>query len=240
MRLTRLYIPEKNFTSGDKIPLSADQSHYLTRVLRLADGEQAVLFNEYSGAWAGTIKTHGKNAVVTMDQQIQQPLAVRDIHLLMAPIKKDAWGFVIEKATELGISALQPVMTDHAQNPRLNDERTRANLIEAAQQCERTDVPLLIEQKKLDSVLSSWDKSRKLFIALERSDAMPLKSAVEKHPGPAAILVGPEGGFSQREHDLFLTKDFVIPVSLGPLVLRAETAAIAALAIWQAVTRQKG
>jgi 16S rRNA (uracil1498-N3)-methyltransferase len=234
MRLTRLYIPQKNFAQGDQVALSADQAHYLLRVLRLGDGEQVILFNEMSGGWTGSVKTIGKNAVVHPIEQVQKPVSSNDIHLLLAPIKKDAWGFVIEKATELGVAALQPVLTDYTQNPRLNDERTKANLIEAAQQCERTDIPGFIEQKKLDTVLASWDKTRKLFVALERSDAVPMKEAAEKNKGAAAILIGPEGGFSQRERDLFLSKDFVIPVSLGPNILRAETAAIAALAVWQA------
>lgn len=234
MRLTRLYHPDRLFAAGEVVPLSPDQSHYLLRVLRMNANDDVVLFNEQSGSWVGVLQVNGKHAAMQLRDQIQQPLPPRDVHLLVAPIKKEEWQFVLEKTTELGVAAIQPVLTDYKQNSKINIERAEANLIEASQQCERTHIPQFFAPKKLDGVLAEWDDKRVLYAALEREDVKPLQQVIIKD-APAAILIGPEGGFSQREKELLLSKQFVRPVSLGPLILRAETAAIAALAIYQSV-----
>src|SRR5690606_15391573 len=161
----------------------------------------------------------------------QKPQPPRDIHVLVAPVKKDAWDFVLEKATELGAAAIRPVFTDYTQNARVNDDRARANLIEASQQCERTHVPTYHAAEKIDAVLSDWERGRVLYVALERHDAKVLRDAIDREK-PAAILIGPEGGFSPRERELLLSKEFVVPVSLGPNILRTDTAVAAALAAW--------
>ena len=231
MRLTRLHIPDTELASGLMIPLSEDQSHYLLRVLRMEMGQGVTLFNHESGAWQGTLVVTGKKGSVRLEKQIQQPQILSDIWLLMSPIKKEAWDFALEKATELGVAAIQPLMMEYTQNARIKDDRARANLIEASQQCERTDVPHFFGMEKMDLVLKKWDQSRVLYVALERSDAKPALEIFDKTQ-PGAILIGPEGGFSQREKELFQRYDFIKPISLGSLILRAETAALAALALW--------
>jgi 16S rRNA (uracil1498-N3)-methyltransferase len=230
MRLTRLYAPDIVFSAGASATLSDEQSHYLLRVLRFESGEQVALFNE-TGAWTGVIAVKGKMGSVMLEKQIQKPQPPRDILVLVAPVKKEAWDFVLEKATELGAAAIRPVFTDYTQNARVNDERARANLIEASQQSERTHVPHYFAPEKLDTVLANWDQSRILYVALERHDAKPLRDVI-KRESPAAILVGPEGGFSPRERELLLAKKFVVPVSLGSNILRTDTAVAAALAAW--------
>lgn len=237
MRLTRLYIPDTEFAPNRTVPLSEDQSHYLLRVLRHEQGQNVILFNEIHGAWQGSLAIAGKRAAAKLEQQIQPPRPVSDIWLLAAPLKKEAWDFTVEKCVELGVAALQPVLTAFTQTPRVNEDRVRANLVEAAQQCERTDVPQFFKAEKIEALLKKWDSARLLYVALERSDAKPALEVFDP-AAPGAILVGPEGGFSPQEKELFLQYDFIRPISLGPLILRAETAALAALALWSA-TPQK-
>ena len=233
MRLTRLYIPETEFAKSKTIPLNADQSHYLLRVLRMENGGPVALFNETNGAWQGSLTVSGKKASVVLSKQIQKPQAENDIWLLVSPLKKEAWDFCLEKATELGVSAIRPVLMEYTQNARINDERARANIIEAAQQSERTTIPEYQNYVMLEKLIDTWDASRVLYVALERSDAKPASQTfADAKAKKAAILIGPEGGFSPRERELLLKKDFVRPISLGPNVLRAETAAIAALAAY--------
>jgi 16S rRNA (uracil1498-N3)-methyltransferase len=233
MRLTRLYMDGTELENGVQIFLRDEQAHYLLRVLRMENGEKVVLFNARNGAWVGSLIVSGKKAAVMLEKQIQTPQPVSDIWLIAAPLKKEAWDFVVEKSVELGVGVLQPVLTEFTQTTRVNEERIKANLIEAAQQCERTDVPHCFGVEKLETILKGWDHARILYVALERSLAKPaLEVFVKTKPG--AILIGPEGGFSPREKELFLKYDFIKPISLGPLVLRAETAAMAALTLWAA------
>lgn len=236
MRLTRLYMPEIVFNPGQKQLLSPDQSHYLLRVLRMEPGRDIVLFNEHSGAWLATLQAEGKKAIAELREQIQAAQPPMDMHLLISPLKKEAWDFTIEKATEQGVGSIMPVLLDYTQNARINEERTRANLIEAAQQCERTDIPELRRAEKLPALLKAWPKDRPLYVALERSDAQPALAAFQGHESGvlACILIGPEGGFSPAERELFLKYPFIRPVSLGHLILRAETAALTMLAVWGA------
>lgn len=231
MRLTRLYIPDCEFVAGKRIVLNPDHAHYLLRVLRMEAGQPLVVFNHEYGGWQAELEIEGKKAIALLQQQIQTPVVLSDIWMLLAPLKKEAWNFCVEKITELGASALQPVVTDYTQNARVKDDRNQANMIEAAQQSERTNIPQYFTAEKLDRVLQKWDANRVLYVALERGDAMPALGAFDVTK-PAAILIGPEGGFSEREKELFLRYDFIKPVSLGSLILRAETAAVTSLAIW--------
>ena len=233
MRITRLHISEKQLSTGVVISLDDHHAHYLLRVLRMEAGKPVVLFNEVSGAWHGVLTMEGKRAFVTLEKNIQPPTPPGRIQLLISPLKKEAWDFCIEKATELGVALVQPVLMDYTQNTRVNDERSKANLIEAAQQCERTDIPKYRAAEKLDTLLAQWDKSIPLYAAMERSDALSALQVFDRDR-PGAILVGPEGGFSPRERELFAKYDFIKPISLGPLILRAETAALTALALWGA------
>lgn len=238
MRLTRLYIPDTGLAAGCVIALSPEQAHYLLRVLRLETGQEIVLFNALSGAWRAAIRIAGKQVAATALEQIQPPATGQDadIYLLVSPLKKEAWDFCLEKATELGVDAVRPVLMHYTQNTRVNLERSRANLVEAAQQCERVTVPELLPPEKLETLLRQWDAERVLYVALERSAAAPAL-AVFKPQQKAAILVGPEGGFSPQERALLERYPFVRPVALGKLVLRAETAALSALSLWMASCR---
>lgn len=236
MRLTRLYIPDQSFSAGQKFVLTPDQSHYLLRVLRMEAGQGIVLFNQLSGAWQGVLEVEGKKAIAALATQLQKPMALPRAHVLVSPLKKEAWDFMLEKATELNVASITPVTMDYTQNARINDDRARANLIEASQQCERTHVPEFHAVKKLDTLLRQWDKDKTLFVALERSDAQPALDAFQSAGSDDVfIMIGPEGGFSPRERDLFAQHEFVRPINLGTLILRAETAAITALAIFSAV-----
>lgn len=232
MRLTRLYLPDIEFSAGRSVALYPEQAHYLLRVLRMESGQDIVLFNAQSGAWIGALEIIGKKAAVTLREQIQKPQAPKDVWLLASPLKKEEWLFVIEKATELGVATIQPVLLEYTQTPRVNAERDKANLIEASQQCERTHVPDYFGLEKLDKVLSNWNPERLLFVAMERSDAAKAIDVFKEKHDKAAILIGPEGGFSLRERELLLAKPYVRALSLGNTILRAETAAVAALAVY--------
>jgi len=233
MRLTRLYTPDIAFAENLRVPLKEEHAHYLLRVLRLEEGAGVVLFNAESGGWRASLNVVGKKAIAVLQEQIQPPQPVSDIWLVASPLKKEAWEWVIEKSVELGVAALQPALMEFTQNARVNEDRARANMIEASQQCERTEVPEFLHVEKLESLLKKWDKDRVLYVALERGDAKPALEVFDKTK-PGAILVGPEGGFSMREKELFLKYDFIKPVSLGTLILRAETASLAALSLWMA------
>jgi 16S rRNA (uracil1498-N3)-methyltransferase len=232
MRLTRLYYPDLVFKEKTTVSLTTEQAHYIARVLRLETGDTLVLFNAESGGWAGSVSVMGKHVTVTLDTQVQKPLPPNDIWLLSAPVKKEDWVSCLEKATELGVAAIQPVITEYTQNTRINNERAMANIVESAQQCERTHIPQYFEPKKLEMLLASWDAKRILYAALERADAKPFRDVIEKDK-PAAILIGPEGGFSEREKELLQSKPFVHVVSLGPLILRADTATATAMSLYQ-------
>ncbi len=233
MRLTRLYIPDTELTAQQTIELSADQSHYVLRVLRMENTQHLALFNSSSGAWQGELIVMGKKASVVLAEQIQKPQAMRDVWLLASPLKKEPWDFCLEKATELGVAAIRPVVMEYTQNTRINDDRARANIIEAAQQSERTHVPEYTSAITFDKLMDGWDATRVLFVALERSDAKTARDVFAQDKNDkAAILIGPEGGFSPRERDILLSKHFVQPISLGTTILRAETAAMAALSVY--------
>ena len=233
MRLTRLYIPDTAFVPAAPVALDGDQSHYVLRVLRMQQGDTVVVFNETMGGWTGVLHVTGKKASVLPEKQVQQPTQSHDVTLLAAPLKKEAWLFLLEKATELGVRTIQPVLTAFTQTSRINVERDRVNVLEAARQCERTDIPSCHEPVKLDALLRQWDRSRVLCVALERSDtSRPALDVFREHKGkPLAILIGPEGGFSSEERALFAQHDWIAEMSLGDLILRAETAAMTALAL---------
>ena len=197
------------------------------------NGQNLAVFNDAHGAWQGALSVSGKKASVQLSKQIQAPQESRDVWLLVSPLKKDAWDFCLEKATELGVRAIAPVIMEYTQNARVNDERAIANMTEAAQQSERTHVPDYHAPQTFDKMLDGWDAERLLFVALERSDSKSARDVfLAEKSEKAAILVGPEGGFSPRERELLLSKPYVRAISLGSTVLRAETAALAALSVY--------
>lgn len=242
MRQSRVRIfVEADLSEGVAAPLSADQAHYLTRVMRLTDGAPLVLFNGRDGEWSARLAPAGKGRAAAVPDRLLRPQAPGpDVHLLCAPIKRQPFDLLIQKATELGVAAIRPVLTDRTVPERVNLERLRTIAAEAAEQCERLDVPAVDDPAPLASILAAWNPDRRILLCDERGAAMPLLDALTEAAGCAAapewaIVTGPEGGFSGRELDALRDLPFVTSIGLGPRILRAETAAIAALAVWQAV-----
>lgn len=221
---------------GLELPLDGDQAHYLRGVLRQAPGDTVLVFAAAAGEWLAQIATLTKNAAsVRLIERTRAPVPVPDLWLAFAPLKAGRTEYVVEKATELGVARLKPVLTRRGDVGRVNLDRLRANAAEAAQQCERTDVPLVDPLVDLSALLAAWDAGRALLVAAEAGPARPLLDVVrERGDGPAALLIGPEGGFDPEELALLAAHPFVVPVGLGPRILRADTAAFAALALWQA------
>jgi len=233
---TRLFV-ESDLASGQVIGLSADHAHYLKSVLRLKEGATIALFNGKDGEFLARIDSFSRNACsVALQSQSREQTADSDLWLVFAPIKRARIDFLAEKATELGVSALYPVMTRHTMVERVNLDRLRANAIEAAEQSERLSVPEIHGVLPLDRLMESWDSARRLMLCDETRTAPPVAAALAREAaGKWAVLVGPEGGFAETELDALRKLPFVCPVSLGPRVLRADTAAIAALAVLQAL-----
>jgi 16S rRNA (uracil1498-N3)-methyltransferase len=238
--MARLYI-DAALAPDARVALDADRAHYLRNVLRLEPGAAVALFNGSDGEWAGRIDTLGKRgATVALERQTRAQMPEPDLWLCFAPIKKARIDFIAEKATELGVSALQPVFTQHTAMTRVNVERLRANAIEAAEQTERLSVPQVHEPVTLDALLKDWPAPRRLLLADEAGGGAPIAPALagldeSAKRSPWAVLIGPEGGFDRAELDQLRKLPFVISVGLGPRILRADTAALAALACWQAL-----
>ena len=234
--LTRLFISSP-LTQGAAIALSKEQAHYLGTVLRKSTGDSLRVFNGESGEWrAEIIELSRKGGKIGLTEQFRAPKSAPDIWLCFAPVRKHRTAFIIEKGTELGASEFHPLITERTQFPRLNTDKARLQAIEAAEQTERLDVPKVHEVARLHDVLNAWDDSRLLIFADEAGDAKPALEVLKAMPQtPAAILIGPEGGFTPIERESLRAKPFVTPVSLGPRILRADTAALSLLTMWQAV-----
>jgi len=233
---TRLHVAE-DLGPGARVALSLAQSHYLKNVLRLGPGAAVALFNGRDGEWTAAINGFGKGGgAATAEARLRQQETPADLWLVFAPIKRGRLDFLVEKATELGADVLQPVLTERTQVERVNLDRMRANAMEAAEQTERLSVPVLREPQPLDRVMSSWPEGRRLLLCDESGSSPPIAEALAKESsGPWAALTGPEGGFAERELDALRKLPFVCAVGLGPRVLRADTAALAALAVLQAL-----
>ena len=222
---------EADLAAGAAIPATESQAHYLGNVMRKAVGETIHLFNGRDGEWQASIATltRGK-ATFVAEAQVRPQAPDLDVWLLFAVLKRDTTDLVVQKATELGVSAIFPVFTERTNAGRVNLDRLRAIAIEAAEQCERLTVPDIHPARQLLDTLKDWPAERPLFVARERANAQGLRPEA----GPAALLIGPEGGLGPRDHTLLDRCRFVRPVSLGPRILRAETAAIAGLVLLQA------
>jgi 16S rRNA (uracil1498-N3)-methyltransferase len=234
-RAPRLHVAA-GLTEGGEIDLEAGPAHYLRSVLRLGGGAPVAAFNAAHGEWLCRITAIGRDGIrLRVERQTRPSEPEGDLWLLLAPIKRARIDWVVEKATELGVSVFLPVWTARTQVERLNLERLRARAVEAAEQSERLSVPELRAPERLERVLAAWPAGRLLLVCDESGGGEPIGEVTTRlPPGPAAILVGPEGGFDRTELDALGKLFFVSRVGLGPRVLRAETAALAALAVVQA------
>ena len=228
----RLFV-EAPLAAGAAATLASGQAHYLRNVMRRKPEDRIRLFNGRDGEWAGAIETLAPGrASVRLDAQLAAQPPAPDLRLLFAPLKAERTRFAVEKATELGVGAIHPVLTRYGQTRRVNVERLRAHAIEAAEQCGRLEVPTVAPPCPLADALAGWPPDRRLLVCdpeAERSVAESLADA------PAGILVGPEGGFAPAERRLLADHPAAVSARLGPRILRAETAVAAALACWQAL-----
>jgi 16S rRNA (uracil1498-N3)-methyltransferase len=235
--LPRLYV-EETLSDGSSLILEGAQANYLANVLRLGPNAQVKLFDNRTGEWLGQIVEAGRKRVaLRIVRHLRPREPVPDLWLLFAPIKRGRIDWLVEKATELGVARLVPVITSRTIVDRVKDERLLAHAIEAAEQCDRTALPELAEPQKLESLLKSWPAERTLLFADEAGGAPMIEAASS---GPAAILIGPEGGFTDAERALIRSVSQAKAVSLGPRILRADTAAIAALSLWMAAAGDWG
>jgi 16S rRNA (uracil1498-N3)-methyltransferase len=232
----RLFV-ENPLAIGTRVEASEAQAHYLMHVMRAREGARVLLFNGKDGEWRARIaEVKRRSCNLLCEERSEAQSEVPDLWLVFAPIKRTPADYVAQKATELGVRVLQPVITRRTIARRVNLERLRANAIEAAEQSGRLSVPEIRAPLELTQLLNSWPAERMLLFCDERRDAPPIADALQQARGGAwAILTGPEGGFDPEEHALIRACAFVRPVTLGPRIMRADTAALAALAVWQSL-----
>ena len=235
-RIPRLYV-EAPLASGASLSLSREQAHYVANVMRLKQGASLRLFNGRDGEWLCTIAAAGKRdcSVICHDRtaEVRQP---PDLDYLFAPLKHARLDYMAQKATEMGVRRLRPVFTERTVAQRVNLDRLKANAIEAAEQCNLVTVPDVLRPETLDSILRQWDPRRRLIFCDETAAIADPIAALNGLPcGPLGLLIGPEGGFSDAERAMLRGQKFVTAISLGPRVMRSDTAAVAALALIQAV-----
>lgn len=235
-RTQRLFVPDR-LAGETNLTLSREASHYLASVLRMGDGDVVLVFNGTDGEWLARIaKADRKAVVLKLERETRPQTHLPDIDYLFAPLKHARLDYVVQKAVEMGAGRIRPVITRHTQSTRVNLERMQANIIEAAEQCGVLSVPELCEEAKLQDLLAKWDPARRLILCDERADGKdPVAVLKEIESGPLAILIGPEGGFSTEEREILLALPYVIQLSLGPRILRADTAGVAALALVQSI-----
>ncbi|HEX4296647.1 MAG TPA: 16S rRNA (uracil(1498)-N(3))-methyltransferase [Devosia sp.] len=237
--LPRLHV-EPDLEAGAKIMLGPEQSAYLLTVLRRAEGDGVVVFNGRDGAWLGRIVAAGKKGV-TLELAVQaaHQTPPSELWFGFAPLKTGRLDYLVQKATEMGAGTIQPVLTEFTQVHRLKPEKLRAYALEAAEQCEVLTLPVIAPEIALGRLLDTWRPTqglrRLLFADETEPSASPRLRIAELRGLPVGLLIGPEGGFSAAERALLLAQDFVVPISLGPRILRADTAAVAALAVIQAI-----
>ncbi|MGE3692783.1 MAG: 16S rRNA (uracil(1498)-N(3))-methyltransferase [Novosphingobium sp.] len=227
----RLFI-DPPLETGASLAIEGPQAHYLIKVMRVAQGDVVVLCDDVTGEWAARISSVGKrDLLVTPEERLRPREQVPGFTLCAALLKKDRFDLVLEKACELGVRRIQPVLTRRCVADKLNLERARAILTEAAEQCARTALPELVAPVKLDALIKGWEETRALFFA-DETGGEPAAPTFSAHSGPAALLTGPEGGFDDAERHAIRALPQARAISLGPRVLRGETAAIGATALW--------
>ncbi|MEQ6201768.1 16S rRNA (uracil(1498)-N(3))-methyltransferase [Sulfitobacter sp. HNIBRBA2951] len=229
----RLYV-DHPLGAGQSVPLDRGQAHYLFGVMRQSVGGAVLLFNGREGEWRATIAQANKRAgVLECDVQTKPLQLPPDLWLCFAPIKKARTDFIVEKAAEMGAARIVPMQTEFTNSGRIQRDRLAAHAVEAAEQCGGTFVPEVAEMQRFGSIMDGWDPARRIMFcdeALSTSRAAPLLAGAT---GPWAIFVGPEGGFSERERNKLRGLDHATAVSLGPRILRADTAVVAAMTLWQ-------
>lgn len=217
---------------GAHVVIDGPQAHYLARVMRISEGDAVMLCDNITGEWAARVVEAGKREVVVSCEIHTAPREeVPDFTLCAALLKKDRFDLVLEKACELGVRRIQPVLTRRCVADKLNLDRARALLTEAAEQCARTALPELAEPIRLDALLKGWQPGRALFFA-DETGGSPAAASFAAHGGPAALLTGPEGGFDETERTAIRALPAATAITLGPRILRGETATIAATALW--------
>jgi 16S rRNA (uracil1498-N3)-methyltransferase len=235
----RLFV-EDELAEGRIFALDGNHAHYLGKVMRVQPGDTVILCDNQTGEWAARVGQVEKRRVdLNIVERLRPREEVPDLWLCPALLKKDRFDLVLEKATELGVARIQPVITRRCVADKLNAERARTITTEAAEQCARTALPELGEPVKLEALLKDWPGTHTLFFADEEGGA-PAAEAFASHLGPAAILVGPEGGFDDAEREAIRALPSAQPITLGPRILRGETAVIAALSVWMAAAGDWG
>lgn len=228
----RLFV-EQTIEAGRAVRLSGNPAHYLLRVMRVQSGDAVILCDDCTGEWVTRVtRTEKRDVWLEPVEKRRERDAVPDLWLCPALIKKDRFDLVLEKASELGVARIRPVITRRCVADKLNMERARRIVTEAAEQCARTALPFVDEPAKLEALLADWPAERALYFADEEGGEAAAQTFAA---APAAILIGPEGGFDGAERAAIRAHPQAKPVSLGPRILRAETAAIAALALWMGV-----
>jgi 16S rRNA (uracil1498-N3)-methyltransferase len=230
----RLFV-ESVLSVGARVDVGASQANYLLNVLRLKDGDAILLFNGRDGEWRARIaEAKRKTCRLAVEEKLREQTPLPDLHYLFAPLKHARLDYMVGKAVEMGAGRLSPVITEFTRVARVNLERMQANVIEAAEQCGVIAIPPVDPPQKLGDALAAWDAKRRLFFCDEAAPTASPAEALKSLPrNPAALLIGPEGGFSERERADLLKRPYVTALSLGPRILRADTAAVAALALVQ-------
>jgi 16S rRNA (uracil1498-N3)-methyltransferase len=233
--MIRLHVHE-TLAANTRVAATTAQAHYLKNVMRRAAGDDVLLFNGRDGEWRAAIDTlDRKGSAFAVQEQTRPQAAEPGPALLIAPVKRAPLELIVEKATELGAQSIRPVITRRTNSERINLERLGAIAVEAAEQCERLTVPELHAPRPLAEIVQSWPAGHRLYVMDETGVGTPIAAALSAETdGMPAFLIGPEGGFEQTELDALRKLNFVTAVGLGPRILRAETAALAALACWQA------
>jgi 16S rRNA (uracil1498-N3)-methyltransferase len=237
----RLFV-EASLGDGARVVIDEGQAHYLLHVMRTKLGDRLSLFNGRDGEWLAEVReTAKRTCTVECTVQTAPQTEVPDVWLVFAPVKKTPADYLTQKATELGVRALVPVITRRTIVSRVNTERMAANAIEAAEQSGRVSVPEIREPVSFDKLVASWPAERRILFCDEGGDCLPIAEALRTlPPQPWAVITGPEGGFDPAERAALRALAHVTPVSLGARILRADTAALAALAVWQAIAGDWG
>ncbi|WP_349437445.1 16S rRNA (uracil(1498)-N(3))-methyltransferase [Pararhizobium sp. A13] len=234
-RMQRLFI-DAPLATGAVYEAGKEQFNYLVNVLRFEEGDAVLVFNGRDGEWRAELSFPSKKRLLlTATEQTRPQPAPCDLQYLFAPLKVGRLDYLVQKAVEMGAGLLQPVMTQHVQGKISNMDRVRANVIEAVEQCGVLGIPQVAEPRKLEDVLATWPEDRRIIFC-DEGDAgqnpLPVLAGVKERK--LALLIGPEGGFSDAERSLLRSRDFVTAIPLGPRILRADTAAVAAMAVIQA------